>query len=345
MLDIWYTIKAEKHVVLIVWIVCILFALSYLMITDNVYRAKSYLLPPTQQDIQPLNLSGDILKPKDSKDSKDYEGMLYTSDDVYRRFIQSLKSRRNRWEFYKKEHVAEALGVTEKDIPEVFFEKNFHEKLVVANDKKTPSDDTVFVSITFDGENPEEATNWVNLYVRDTMDKVRFGLVKEVYAKVSSLKFSLQNEITGKLFTARKRREDRIVMLQEALKVAKIVSADNADSLNIDGLAFNTNDIPLYLLGETALEAEISILSTRKDDAPFVKGLRDLQEKLSVLGEIKINPAYLQPALVDQVAFVPEGPVRPKKLLIVALSIILGFMISVVFVVVRRGFFSRVSKT
>ena len=83
------------------------------------------------------------------------------------------------------------------------------------------------------------------------------------------------------------------------------------------------------MLSPDALKAEIEVLQTRKDDAPFIQGLRDLQEELASLEGITIDASDVHPVFIDQKAVVPDEPERPKKILIVLLSSLLGMMLGV----------------
>jgi len=90
--------------------------------------------------------------------------------------------------------------------------------------------------------------------------------------------------------------------------------------------------LPLYLMGEKALSAELLVLKkARKNDDAFIPKLRSLQEKLVVLDGIQknLNKDQVFAARIDQEAVVPNKPMKPKKPLIIILSLLLGLMLVV----------------
>ncbi len=118
---------------------------------------------------------------------------------------------------------------------------------------------------------------------------------------------------------------------------------------------------PLYTRGYEALEAEINSLSNRIVDDPFIAELRGLEEtlimlennrkveqlkarsnddafisplrdkeyELAWLESISINPLTVTTARVDQAAYPPKQPIKPRRKLIVVLGLMLGLMLGV----------------
>ena len=140
---------------------------------------------------------------------------------------------------------------------------------------------------------------------------------------------------------------------------AESVSSVNSSS-NIVTKIENTQQ-PLYLRGEKALRSEVQQLESRKSDDPFIPELRQLQKQLSLLDHnrkvellqarksndafiselrglevsleklslIELDANAISVMRVDQQAYAPESPVKPKKILIVAVSLVLGLMFGI----------------
>ncbi|MDQ7001103.1 MAG: GNVR domain-containing protein, partial [Ghiorsea sp.] len=159
----------------------------------------------------------------------------------------------------------------------------------------------------------------------------------DVRAQVNGLIQSLEATINGKLAMAKLRRLDRIAQLKEALHVAKVIGQKDRQVIRSNGLSMMAGKVPLYLLGESALQAELSRLLAREDDAPFVQGLRDLQEKTKVLQGLTIDETSIHPMLWDQKAIVPEKPIKPKKILIIILAGLVGLMLGVMLAFIRNA--------
>jgi chain length determinant protein (polysaccharide antigen chain regulator) len=75
--------------------------------------------------------------------------------------------------------------------------------------------------------------------------------------------------------------------------------------------------------------SRVEVLKVRTNDEPFIADLRDLKEQIAKLNNIKINEAKIKAALFDQMAVVPESPIKPKRKLVVIISFVLAFMLSI----------------
>ncbi|MDH5523682.1 MAG: Wzz/FepE/Etk N-terminal domain-containing protein [Desulfobulbaceae bacterium] len=103
----------------------------------------------------------------------------------------------------------------------------------------------------------------------------------------------IREKIEILLGQAEVRRNDKIKELEEAIEVAKQAGIIDRTSLNTSfGLdakhqgnieiktEVNPQHLPLYMMGEITLNAELQSLKNRKNDEFFIPGLRDLQKQL-----------------------------------------------------------------
>ncbi len=326
---LWQILVKQKKTILYTWLLCILIGVAYAFLAAPIYKAEAFLLPPSGKDLQPLNIQ--ILQASDRSDRSDRSDPLvssYMPDEVYDLFVQGLKSRSNRKLFYERHHVAEDLGFTEDDDPHIFFEKRFNELLTVNRNVKR-AEEAGFVSVSFEGRSAELSAKWVNGFIEEVSSAISQRLVGEVVSKLGSLRVNFNEQIQGKKKVAKARREDRIVALQEALYISQALN-EKDQKIKLGSVAVNTEEVPLYMLSPDALMAEKEVLKARKDDAPFIDGLRDLQEQLASLEGISIKARDVYPVFIDQKAFVPNEPEKPRKAMIIILSAILGIMMGVV---------------
>ncbi len=330
--DLWQILVKQKKAILYTWLLCIFIGVAYAFLATPIYKAESFLLPPSGKDLQPLNIQ--VLQSSVRSD-RSVLASSYKSDKVYDLFVQDLKSRSNRRVFYEKHHIAKKLGITEGDDIDTFFEKNFNELLTVNRNVKK-KEEAGFVSLSFEGEYPSLTAKIVNKFIEDVSTNLATNLVSEVNGKVGGLVRSIHEQIQGKKKVAKARREDRIVALQEALHISQALNEQD-QSIKLGSVAVNTDEMPLYLLSPDALKAEIDVLKARKDDAPFIEGLRDLQEQLASLEGIKIEVNNVHPVFIDQKAIVPDEPEKPKKRLIVILSALLGLMLGVMIAFIKSA--------
>ena len=73
----------------------------------------------------------------------------------------------------------------------------------------------------------------------------------------------------------------------------------------------------------------MKFLKNRKSDDPFISGLRDLQEQLSLLRSIKIEEEGLHAVRIDQAAYPPKYRIKPNRKLIVSLGTVVGLFLGI----------------
>ena len=73
----------------------------------------------------------------------------------------------------------------------------------------------------------------------------------------------------------------------------------------------------------------MQFLKTRNSDDPFIPGLRDLQEKLSLLRSIKIAEEGMHAVTVDQAAYPTKNRIKPDRRLIVSLGTVVGLFLGI----------------
>jgi len=130
----------------------------------------------------------------------------------------------------------------------------------------------------------------------------------------------------------------------------------------------NNQQIPLYFMGSDALEAErkalqarrsddftepriaqiarelkllennrqIETLNSRENDDLFLEGLAGWREEAARLRALHLDTVALRLVSVDQNAVEPTRPIKPKKALIVALSLVLGGMLGLFIALARN---------
>ena len=131
--------------------------------------------------------------------------------------------------------------------------------------------------------------------------------------------------------TYRTHKTYRELELEEASQIAKQVGqTDSVYSKN--NMLSDATDLPLYLYGSKALIAEKETLNNRSKltkelpygEEHFIKGLPEILFKIQQLKSLKIDYSKVRIAHIDEHAVVPAGPIKPKKLLILALGLIAG---------------------
>jgi LPS O-antigen subunit length determinant protein (WzzB/FepE family) len=109
-------------------------------------------------------------------------------------------------------------------------------------------------------------------------------------------KMQIEDEITAVRDMAAKARQDEIIRLEEALKVAKSLKITEPTSLavmaqnqsnNSGAVAFTAEisegEDPIYLKGTRVLGAELAVLKARESDDQQIVELRELEKELKLL--------------------------------------------------------------
>ncbi len=338
--DLWQVIVKRKWIIILCVLVAMASSFVYIFFAVPTYQAKTHLLPPLKQDIQGLLI--------DYRGGDKVEKELYTQDYVYMKLLNNLKSQGLRREFFDVKELVNHYGPEKQNskinIDEIF-DNQFNNNLVILNDKIDPS----FVTVTLNLSNANLAAQWLGEFIdfanKRTINQLSNDIEVSVKAKLKQVRFQLDS----KRALAKQQRHDRIVNIQEALRIAEMLGInDRTVHLEEPGkskaeVAVNTAQMPLYMQGTKALEAEIFVLESRKSDDSFIKGLRDLQGKLTYLEGVKINPEKLSMVTIDSAARVPYRANNPRKIRIILFGVLFGIVASVLCIFLLE-FVSKIRK-
>ena len=134
--------------------------------------------------------------------------------------------------------------------------------------------------------------------------------------------------IRDKYYTDKAREK---LVVAEALSIAKAVGIKQSVHQKAEIIA-NDGKLPRYMFGEKALAAEKNALDQREKLAKslpfgedhFIEGLPEKSFEIKKLKELKIDFEQVKLAKVDEFASLPRKPIKPKKMLILALSLVAG---------------------
>ncbi len=169
------------------------------------------------------------------------------------------------------------------------------------------------------------------------------------------------------------------IEIAKALKITRPTtpSALGENGKTVQGNTFkteiNNQHIPLYFLGSEALEAErqallnrrsddfaepriaeikeklqllehnreVETLNQRENESLFFDGQAATREEITRLHNIQTDLSDMNIVAIDQRAVEPMAQVKPKKSLVVVLSVFLGLFFGVIVVLVRGSFRGR----
>lgn len=293
-------------------------AAAYAFLTSPVYRAQAAVMPPTLSDIAGFNLAR----------NKDIGLEPFKVDDVYRVFTRNLQSDQTKRRFYTEVYLP-SLSEDQKTGSRDALYSGFLKRLAIAGPTTAQPDRFV---LSIEGEDPTEAAQWAEHYIKDVEKRSIQEMLNNARSEIQVRGRNLVQQIETLRESARVRREDRAVQLEEALKVAQAIGLENppmiAGQMN-DQLSAIMEGNLTYMRGAKALKAEIEALKQRKSDDPFVPELRGLQEQHALYESLTIQPDRVAVYRLDGAIETPDQPVKPQKALILLLGAVLGGMLGV----------------
>jgi len=288
-------------------------ALAYVMLAAPVYEAKLYIRPPTQNDIAQLNFGrgeGTGLTPLSAK-------------DVYSIYMKALQSEAVRDKFFRNAFLPTLTQDERKGSRDVLYAQ-FNGMLTVTQAARDVPDRYV---ITASVEDPRLAAVWVSNYAEIAADRAKDELLSGTRSDISIMADNLEQQIRASRASASNQRADQIAQLNEALRIAKSIGLERppiiSNTLSSEVSAGMGGSLT-YMRGAKALEAEIANLEARSSNDPYIPGLRERQEKLNFLRNLKIDPSLVAMYQQDGAVSPPDKPVKPRKVIIMLLAALVG---------------------
>jgi chain length determinant protein (polysaccharide antigen chain regulator) len=189
------------------------------------------------------------------------------------------------------------------------------------------------VQLSLKYSDPKMASTLLNDFVeyalfrrlRDSYDT----MLAKINGRIESLNY--QASIMREKYMGDKAR--RILELKEATAIAIAVGQSNPVYRNMD--LVGGKEPPLYMLGSKAIKAEIKALESREGIAKdlargedhFIVGLPKILVEIEALQALEVDFSKIHLARIDQVAVVPVKPIKPRKLLIMALALVGGVFV------------------
>lgn len=172
------------------------------------------------------------------------------------------------------------------------------------------------------------------------IDGARDELITNVRVALKDKIKSINEEIETKKRLALSQLDTELLQLKDA----KMVADQNGwlepvnivtENLVTDKPSYaNVMDLrSLYLLGSKALLAEIVTLERRRENVEsYISDLAQLKEQRTRLKQVALEAGSVLTANIDARAMPPETRIKPKRMLVILVAIILGGMIGVMVV-------------
>lgn len=311
----------NKALILTCTIVVTLLSAAYAFLSPPTYQATSNILPPTPANFSAYNV---VAQSDDKLPTLDVE-------EAYRIFLRHLNSGALKLEFFDKHYIPNKAPSPDLTIIE---RENLWNRFNTALRIILPSVASPdLASVKLDDDNAEQASEWVNEYVKTAMQLASQQAENTLSSAISGRVQRLSIEIASLRAAAEQDRLNRIARLKEDLILAKAIDLKSPATQH--NLIISYNEDTAYLRGSLALEAELALLEARTNNDPFIEDLSLLNEQLTLLQTLKLSDTPLRLASIDSYAITPETPIKPKKSLIILLGIIVGGILGMFLVIVR----------
>lgn len=316
----------QKWLIVICTLVALGLGAAYAFLTPPTYEAKTHLLPPTSKDTVELRQPNSIKQ--------------FSPEEVYNAFISTLQSNQAKREFLAQPDVLEYFAQF-SDSTQVQW-RTLNNALSVAVPSKPPINN---VSVAFKLQQSDIAAEFANRYVELATELTRNQLANDLRAEIESKVEALELQIANRKSLYISQLDTELRKLNEALGIAKQIGQESplqSDIIIDDKSVMMVDEVrKLYRLGSRALEAEISAINQRRESEAFIPDLMQLEQQLSLLQSMAVNESRITPATIDLQAEAPESPIKPKKALILALSVVLGGMLGVFAALIRGAIRKR----
>ena len=324
-------ITANKKAILLIVLSSIIISVIIALTQIETYKASAYTIPPESKYTQGLEVF--------LEDGYRLTRQEITPIIVFRTFTLNLQSRKYQRKFFFDNELYKYFN--EKNLDKSF-ENNFHKPLNFRIESKIVSRDfgnEQFFTINYVHTNPDQAAKWLNDYI-EMVDKITTqDYVDGINVMIANSRNAILSAISSKKNLSAQVTQDRIVQLEEALRIAQRLgisdrenNRSNQQNVILSGDESMHSKTPLYLYGSEALSAEVNALKERTNSDSFIMGLRQLEQKAKTLDSIKIKVTDIKTVQIDQKAISPKTRHAPKRKLIVFLGILFGSFIAFIYI-------------
>ena len=314
-----------------IWIVLstllsLIIGLVFITYSKPVYEAKIKLIAATDADILGFNQSrlfnDSFIKP-------------ITARQVYFVFSNELLSDAIKKDFFKQYYLPTLTERQKKNKKEGQLYASFSKDFALVAYTKTSSEHFGKYMIAVRGNNPKQVALWLKQFVALVKERTYAKLLNGLKQHYALAVDTLENQIDTARKIAKAQRLDRIAQLKEKLSLTVLTQDKTSFFKEKHTRTDEVNQIPPSKLAR--MQAEIISLSTRNSDDAFISDLPLLQAMRSQYKSWFVNSNKVSVFNLDGTIKTPSQPIEPQKQLIIMLSLALGFMISILGIMLQAA--------
>lgn len=323
------SIWGKRRTVLACVVVSLILAVCYLALTPSIYESKIYISSAQDADVDLLNAID--TGPFTTSSHPD----RLNAEFVFGFFIRNMQSQALALNYFKLEPEA-VLSKASPDAESSRLFEGFYKNFQI----NKPDKNSDYLVVNHQYQSSSLTAQWLNGYINYVLKQTTKELIEAAKKKQLLVINSSNKQIAAMRSIYQQELQDQIIRLEEAVYIAQqlgYVNSENSD-LATKLPANSLDESLLYMRGSKVLQAEIKMLKKRVDNDAFIQGIRPIQAKINYLNSINFNEQLINIVKIDQLATPSTQPIKPKKPLIVALSLMLGLMFGILIALIQAKY-------
>ncbi|WP_430442248.1 LPS O-antigen length regulator Wzz(fepE) [Providencia huaxiensis] len=322
----------HKFLILIFTIVCIGVSVGVVKLLPQKWSSTAIVIPPASEELKEVNAF------KAQLDVLDIPIDL-SAQRVFTAFIDQYRSKVNQESYIRSTEYYHNLAEKIDPKDDVIAQQRLVNSIIsndikiqdLSKEKNSTSSDIV---LSFTAPLPTEAQDLLEGYIRYSASKVRQQLKVEIDNMISEKLIYASESLKREVSKIQTEYDVKVERLKRAVDIAKAAGIEKP--IASDSVAINDDpDYPIAL-GTEALEKKLLIETQNRDLALMSENLQNRKIYIDDLQELTSKELNFTPVKFILTPDLPLHKDSPKSSLIVALSAILGLILSCAFVLSRE---------
>lgn len=306
--DLWRFLVRQWKVIGAITGLSVLGAVAYVLLVTPIYEAQAIVRPPEDKYVEVLNIPGIN---------------QVSSADIFVKFTGNLKNSSFRQQFVEENPQFSSLRGNVPDI------------------REGNKNESGLFFVSLQGHEAKLLVDWVNAFILWAERRTIGDFFDTIEVKIANQKKEIEKQLQIGRDFASQRRLDRIALLENQIVIARASKIFDRQLSGYSmvaegqksGETLETLQGPLYMRGVKELTAEKEGLEKRKNDEPFIPGFREKQEDLvkldAGLKQLQAAKMMAHAVTVDQPAIQGKSPVKPRRMRVLAVSLVVGSIIGI----------------
>lgn len=322
----------NKLLITIFTALCIALSAGIVKLLPQKWNSTAIVIPPTSESMKEVNALKaqlDVLEiPID-----------LTSQRIFNAFVDQYRSKVNQSDYVRSTQYYHKLAQNVDPKDDVVAQERLVNQIInndiqiqdQSKEKNSTSNDII---LKFTASQPTEAQDLLDGYIRYSASKVRSQIKNEIDNTISQQLIFATESLKREVSKIQTEYDVKVERLKRAVDIAKAAGIEKP--IASDSQAINDDpDYPIAL-GAEALEKKLLIETQNRDLALMSENLQNRQIYINEITELKSKELAFTPVTFILQPDLPLNKESPKSALIVALSAILGLILSCAFVLSRE---------